>query len=126
MAAYTELKVWQKSMDLAESIYGLTARFPREETYGLTAQMRRAAVSIPSNIAEGYGREQPGYVAQFLRIALGSTRELETQLKLIVRLKLATEEHSREASSLCDEIGRMLRSLLRTVEAGSKITPPDC
>ena len=118
MAAYTELKVWQKSMALAESIYGLTARFPREETYGLTAQMRRAAVSIPSNIAEGYGREQKGYVAQFLRIALGSTRELETQLMLAVRLRLATEEQSRDVRSLCDEIGKMLRSLLRSVEAG--------
>jgi four helix bundle protein len=117
MAAYTELKVWQKSMDLAERVYGLTERFPRQETYGLVAQMRRSAVSIPSNIAEGYGREQPGYISQFLRIAMGSTRELETQLKLAVRLKLATEEHSREATLLCDEIGKMLRSLLRTVEA---------
>ncbi len=117
MAAYTELKVWQKSMDLAENIYGLTARFPREETYGLSAQMRRAAVSIPSNIAEGYGRDQPGYISQFLRIALGSSRELETQLILTVRLRLATEEQSHQARSLCDEISKMLRSLLRSVTA---------
>ena len=125
MAAYTELKVWQKSMDLAESIYGLTALFPKEEIYGLTAQMRRAAVSVPSNIAEGYGREQRGYISQFLRIALGSARELETQLKLTVRLKLAPEERSRQASLLCDEIGKMLRGLLRTVEANSKTKTND-
>lgn len=117
MAAYTELKVWQKSMDLAEAVYGLTARFPREETYGLTAQMRRATVSIPSNIAEGYGRDKPGYIAQFLRVALGSTRELETQIKLAVRLKLVTDDQHLTSASLCDEVGKMLRSLLRTVEA---------
>ena len=117
MAAYTELKVWQKSMDLAESIYGLTTRFPRDERFGLTAQLRRAAVSIPSNIAEGYGREQRGYISQFLRVALGSSREFETQLKLATRLKFATEEQRLEARSLRDEVGKMLRSLLRSVEA---------
>ena len=119
MAAYTELKVWQKSMDLAESVYALTGQFPREEIYGLSAQMRRAAVSVPSNIAEGYGRDQSGYISQFLRVALGSTREFETQLKLAVRLNLATQERSHHASSLCDEVGKMLRGLIRSVEGGS-------
>ncbi len=117
MAAFTELKVWQLSMSLAESTYALTAGFPREELYGLTSQMRRASVSIPSNIAEGYGREQRGYIINFLRIALGSCRELETQLKLAVRLKFCNEENSSTARAQCDEIGKMLRGLIRSVEA---------
>lgn len=115
MAAYTELRVWQTSMDLAENIYALTARFPREEMYGLTSQMRRASVSIPSNIAEGYGREQRGYIAQFLRITLGSTRELETQLKLAIRLKFVDEQQSAAARTQCDDVGKMLRGLIRSV-----------
>lgn len=119
MAAYTELRVWQTSMDLAEAVYALTARFPREEIYGLTAQMRRASVSIPSNIAEGYGREQRGYLAQFLRIALGSARELETQLKLAVRLKFVDEVQSATARTQCDDVGKMLRGLIRSVETSS-------
>ncbi len=117
MAAFTELKVWQLSMSLAESTYALTAGFPREELYGLTSQMRRASVSIPSNIAEGYGREQRGYIINFLRIALGSCRELETQLKLAVRLKICNEENDSTARAQCDEIGKMLRGLIRSVEA---------
>jgi four helix bundle protein len=115
MGAYTDLKVWQLSMDLVESIYALTARFPREEVYGLTSQMRRAAVSVPSNIAEGYGREQPGYIVQFLRVSLGSARELETQLLLSVRLKFATQEACELASRQCEQVGKMLRSLIRSV-----------
>ena len=116
MGAYTDLKVWQTSMDLVETIYALTARFPREEVYGLTAQMRRAAVSVPSNIAEGYGREQRGYVIQFLRVALGSARELETQLMLVVRLKFVAQQDCELASSQCDQVGKMLRGLIRSVE----------
>jgi four helix bundle protein len=117
MAAFTELKVWQLSMSLAESIYALTAGFPRGELYGLTSQMRRASISIPSNIAEGYGREQRGYIINFLRVALGSCRELETQLKLSVRLKFCSEEISLTARAQCDEVGKMLRGLIRSVEA---------
>jgi four helix bundle protein len=116
MAAYTDLKVWQLSMDLGETIYTLTARFPREEMYGLTQQMRRAAVSIPSNSAEGYGRDQKGYIAQFLRVALGSARELETQIKLATRLRFATAGDVEKARDECDQVGKMLRSLLSTVE----------
>ena len=119
MAAYTDLKVWQISMDMVETIYALTAQFPREEVYGLSAQMRRASVSVPSNIAEGYGRDQPGYILQFLRIALGSTRELETQLLLAVRLKFASEQDSQVARLQCDQVGKMLRGLIRSVEAAS-------
>ena len=119
MAAYTDLKVWQTSMDMVETIYALTARFPREELYGLTSQMRRASVSVPSNIAEGYGRDQPGYILQFLRIALGSTRELETQLLLAVRLKFASDQDSEMARMQCDQVGKMLRGLIRSIETKS-------
>jgi four helix bundle protein len=116
MAAYTELKVWQKNMDLVEIVYALTATYPADERYGLSKQMRRASISVPSNIAEGYGREQKGYIAQFLRIALGSSRELETQLMIGVRLKFATQEQSSTARLQCDEVGKMLRGLLRSLE----------
>lgn len=122
MAAYTELKAWQMSMDLVTSVYALTATFPVEERYGLTQQMRRAAVSIPSNIAEGYGREQTGYIINFLRIAMGSTRELETQLLLSVRLGLTTEILSSKARDECDQVGKMLRGLLRSLEPRDSLT----
>ena len=115
MAAYTELKVWQKSMELVESVYALTATYPADERYGLSKQMRRASISIPSNIAEGYGREQQGYIGQFLRIALGSARELETQLLIGIRLGFATVEQSTTAQFQCDEVRKMLRGLLRSV-----------
>ena len=116
MAAYTELKVWKLSMDLVEAVYGLTARFPRDEMYGLTSQMRRASISIPSNIAEGYGREQSGYILQFLRIALGSARELETQIMIATRLKFATPQEAELSKSHCDEVSKLLRGLIRSVE----------
>lgn len=116
MASYTELKVWQVSMDLVQSVYGLTRRFPREELYGLTGQMRRAAVSSPSNIAEGYGREQKGFIAHSLRVALGSTRELETQLLIALRLKYLVGDDLSPARQQCDEVGKMLRGLIRSVE----------
>ena len=80
--SHKDLEVWQMAMTLAEDCYHLTARFPKDEVYGMSAQIRRAAVSIPANIAEGYGREQTGSFIQFLRIAQGSARELETHLIL--------------------------------------------
>ena len=85
--SYKDLDVWQKSMALAEDCYRATSEFPRDEIYGMTAQMRRAAVSIPANIAEGYGRDQTGPFIQFLRIANGSTRELETHVILSGRFE---------------------------------------
>lgn len=118
MGAYTELKVWQVAMGLVETVYGVTAHYPKEEIFGLTAQTRRSAISIPSNIAEGYGRDQAGYILQFLRIALGSTRELETQLLIGVRLKYVSVADSEAARSECDQVGKMLRGLIRSV--GSK------
>jgi len=86
MASHKELKVWQESMDLVVCIYETVKNFPKEELYGLTSQMKRSAVSIPSNIAEGAGRQSQAEFIRFLYIALGSVSELETQLEIAFRL----------------------------------------
>lgn len=83
---YTDLIAWQKAMDFVHRVYALTSGFPGDERFGLTSQLRRAAVSIPSNIAEGEGRETPGDFIRFLAIAHGSLREVETQLRISQRL----------------------------------------
>jgi len=115
--SYRDLRVWQQSMDIAEASYRLTAGFPRDELFSLTAQIRRAAVSIPANIAEGYGRDSSGSYAHFLRIAQGSLKELETHLILSQRLGLAPEAAATELLAACDAAGRMLRSLIRSIES---------
>ena len=112
---YRDLKAWQMSMTLAEHVYRQTAEFPREERYGLTSQMRRAATSIPSNIAEGQGRRSSDdEFCRFLQIALGSLCELETQLELSVRLALASEEQAGALRPVMDEVGRLLNGLIRS------------
>ena len=88
---HKDLDVWKFSMDLVELVYQETAKFPKEERYGLTSQMRRAAVSIPSNIAEGSGRKGDKELVQFIAIALGSIAELETQYMIAVRLQFIKE-----------------------------------
>jgi four helix bundle protein len=88
MKSFKDLEVWKRSMDLVTQVYQLTLNFPGNEQYGLTSQMRRAAVSIPSNIAEGQGRHNPKEFAQFLYIAKGSLAELDTQLQICQRLNL--------------------------------------
>ena len=116
MASYRDLKVWQASMDLAVHMYGATAHFPVDERYGLVQQMRRAAVSIPSNIAEGYGRRTAAQRYHFLENALGSLFELETQTELSTRLEFL---HDPDAGALADMIrgiGRGLSALMRYVE----------
>jgi four helix bundle protein len=108
---YRELIVWQKAMDLVTEVYRLTRGFPREELYGLTNQLRRAAVSIPSNIAEGQARQSTAEFRNFLSIAQGSRAEVETQLLIAVRLQYATEEDFQAAASLLTEIQKMLAVL---------------
>jgi four helix bundle protein len=115
--SYKDLDVWQRSMALAEDCYRATTEFPREEIYGMTAQIRRAAVSIPANIAEGYGRDQTGSFIQFLRIAQGSTRELETHLILSGRIGLLHREVRDKLLDECERISKMLRVLVRTLES---------
>lgn len=108
-------------MDLVEDCYRLTRQFPREEQYGLTSQIRRAAVSIPANIAEGYGRDMTGSFIQFLRVAQGSVRELETHLLLSGRLEIISQDALAKPLGLAERISKMLRSLIRKREDSAKL-----
>jgi len=109
---YKELRVWQKSIDLVELIYTITSRFPQEELYCLTKQIRRAAVSIPSNIAEGQGRSTPGEFRQFLGTARGSLYEVETQMHIAVRLGYVGKESATETFTMVSDLSRMLHGLI--------------
>jgi four helix bundle protein len=112
--SFRDLEVWRKSMDLAERIYFASKGFPQSETFGLTSQVRRAAVSIPSNIAEGKavgGQRYRGHV----RIALGSNAELQTQIELAKRLNMLTEAAGDELLQQATEIGRMLAGLYKAL-----------
>ncbi len=109
---HKDLIVWQKSMDLLVEVYRLVKKLPKEETYALSDQMRRAAVSIPSNIAEGRGRSSEKDYLRFLFIARGSRAELETQLMACLRLNYLAEDDIEFALSLCDEVGKMLNSII--------------
>ena len=115
--SYRDLLVWQSAMVLAENCYRLTKGFPKEEIYGMTSQMRRSAVSIAANIAEGYGRENRGSFGQFLRMAQGSLKELETHILLACRVGLLERDNETDLLLRCEEIGKMMRSLIRTVQA---------
>jgi four helix bundle protein len=117
--SYKDLDVWKVSMSLAESCYLVTRNFPREEMYGMTAQMRRASTSIPENIAEGYGRDQTGSFIQFLRVSQGSARELETHVILAGRIGLLRSDAVSGLLDECEKISKMLRSLIRSLEVRS-------
>lgn len=108
MMTYKDLFVWQKSIELVVEIYRVTRLFPSEERYGIISQMRRASVSIPSNIAEGYARKNRKENAQFINIAFGSATELETQIIISKRLLLAPLDEWQRADKLLDEVLRML------------------
>ncbi|RWC96131.1 MAG: four helix bundle protein [Mesorhizobium sp.] len=110
--SYKDLIVWQQAMGLAVATYSLTKAWPKEELYGLTSQIRRSATSIPANIAEGYGRDNTGSYQQFLRIAQGSLKELETHLQIAERIGLATRDEVRHMLSATEAIGKMLRQLI--------------
>ena len=114
MIRFRNLTVWRKGMDLAEHVYARTEQFPRSEMYGLTSQVRRAAVSIPANIAEGKAIGGQSY-PRHLRIALGSQAELETQIDLARRLKMLTETNAVELVDQASEVGRMLVGLLNAL-----------
>ena len=113
--SYRDLIAWQKGMLLAKTIYRLTARFPDEEKFGLISQMRRAAVSIPSNLAEGQARRTTGEFVQFISHAEGSVAELDTQLTLAVELGFCSKFDAAEADGLIQELRKMLNSLRRSV-----------
>ncbi|MFN3625063.1 MAG: four helix bundle protein [Hyphomicrobium sp.] len=114
--SYRDLTVWQEAMTLAANIYGLTKSFPRDEVYGMTAQLRRSATSVPANIAEGYGREAVGSYVQFLKIARGSLREVETHLLLAQRVGLAAEPQVEPSLAQCDRVGKLLHGLIRSLQ----------
>ena len=118
--SYRDLKVLQNSMTLVEGCYRLTQGFPKEEFYGLSSQLRRAAVSIPANIAEGYGRgSRPTYL-HFLKIAQGSLKELETHLLLSHRLGFVSNLLSELLLDQCDQLGRMLGTMIRKFDEDAK------
>lgn len=110
--SYRELVVWQKAIDLVSQVYLVSKQFPREEVYGLTAQIRRAAVSIPSNIAEGQGRRSPREFVQFLRIARGSLAEVETQIFIADRLGYLERSSAEKLLMSSEEVGRILQGLI--------------
>jgi four helix bundle protein len=113
---YRDLIVWKEAMEIAELVYSLTRSFPREEAFGLTAQIRRAAVSVPSNIAEGFGRAQRRTFVQFLRIAQGSLKELETQALLSARIGLLSSEQVAPLLLRCERLGKRLVQFVRSLE----------
>ena len=116
VASYRDLVVWQKAMALVSAIHKLTGTFPDTERFGLTSQIQRAAVSIPSNIAEGQGRLATKEFRQFLGVARGSLKELETQLLISIDLGYTSKEQADMCLDLADEVGRMLNALIKALE----------
>ena len=113
---YRDLIVWQKGIDLVTKIYGLTRNYPASEAYGLTSQIRRCSVSIPSNIAEGYGRRSTQEYIRFLQIASGSLFELETQLQISANLDFIGKDQFADLENLTSEIDRMLSALIYSIK----------
>ena len=116
ITTYKDFTVWQKSMDLVVEVYKVVKLLPKYETYGLADQMRRAAVSIPSNIAEGQGRNSTVEFIRFLNIARGSRCELDTQLQICVRLEYVKNVDVESAINLSVEVGKMLSSLIKKLK----------
>jgi len=118
--SYKELAVWQKGIQLTVMVYQLSKSFPREEAYGLTGQLRRCAVSIPSNIAEGAGRLNTPEYKQFLGVARGSAFELQTQLQIAKELGYGDPKQLAQAESLSEEVGRMIFSTITSLRKKSE------
>jgi four helix bundle protein len=116
LRSYKDLKVWQKSYKLCLDIYKLTKGFPKEELYSLTSQIRRSAISVPSNIAEGYGRKTTAEYLRSLYIAYGSNCELETQILLTGDLGYSKPEHIKNVQEDVGEVERMLKALIKSLE----------
>jgi four helix bundle protein len=121
---YKELRVWNKAYQLCLSIYKVTKNFPKEERYGLTSQITRAAVSVPSNIAEGYGRKTKKEYVQALYIAYGSNCELETQIMLSGDLGFIATENLRTLLENVGEIERMLKGLIKSLDRNPRTREP--
>jgi four helix bundle protein len=112
--SFRDLTVWQRSIEMTLAVYGLTSKFPDSERFGLTNQLRRASVSVASNIAEGYGRATKGEYVQFLGHARGSNSEVETQIVISKALGFGSKEELKTSEALCDEVGRMLGALMKS------------
>jgi len=115
--SFKDLLAWQHAIELSTEIYKLTAAFPKAEQFGLSNQMRRAAVSIASNIAEGYGRATKGEYIQFLGIARGSCSELETQIIIAGNLSFGTPDNLQNSDALCHDVSRLLSALMKSLRA---------
>lgn len=113
--SYRDLLIWQKGIEIVTDIYSITNEFPREEIYALTAQMRRAAISIPSNIAEGYGRNSQKEMAKFLNYSLGSLFEVNTQIEIALNLKFIQKEHHEKLLKKSFELEKMINSLVSKI-----------
>lgn len=120
--SFRDLMVWQRSIQLTVAIYRITQSFPREEVYGLASQIRRSAVSVPSNIAEGQGRLTTGEFGQFLGIARGSNCEVQTQLEITRALGYSDVHKIEEAEGLSFEVGKMINAILQSLSARPKLT----
>ena len=116
---YRDLIAWQKAMDLVETVYSASSQFPADERYGLTSQLRRAVVSVPSNIAEGQGRRTRSEFVHFLSVAHGSLREVETQLLISIRLGYLNVETGEPVLALSEEVGRLVSGLARSLDRSS-------
>jgi four helix bundle protein len=114
---YADLDVWRRAVDLAVALYEVTARFPKEEAFGLTVQLRRAGVSVPSNIAEGHSRKSTAEFLRHISIALGSLSEIETQLVIAGRLGYLKEKDATHLNALCGGIGPLLGGLYRSLSS---------
>jgi four helix bundle protein len=115
--SYRDLLIWQRSIELTVAIYELTVAFPKEELYGLRSQLQRAAVSVPSNIAEGYGRRSKGEFLQFLGIARGSNYEVQTQLVISRKLRIGQEPARLTCEDLSLQVEKMLNSYMTSLSS---------
>ena len=116
ISSYRDLKVWQSAIEISVACYRMTQAFPKAEVYGLTSQIRRCSVSISANVAEGWGRESRGSFVQFLKMAQGSLKELETHLIIAERVGLIGQQAVDDLLARCDENGKMLGGLIRTLQ----------
>ena len=119
--SFRNLAVWQRAIQLTLEVYKLTSSFPDSERFGLTNQLRRAAVSVASNIAEGYGRSTKGENVQFLGYARGSNSEVETQIVIAKALGFGSKQMLRTTEELCSEVGRMLGAMMKSLRSKSLV-----
>jgi four helix bundle protein len=122
--SFKDLAVWQRAVEMTLEVYKLTSSFPDSERFGLINQLRRASVSVPSNIAEGYGRATRGEYLQFLGHARGSNSEVETQIVIAKALGFGSKQMLQTAEELCHEVGRMLCAMMKSLRSKSLVSSP--